>query len=42
MYDYWDWDYDVDFFCYTPEEFEKLSKMIAIVREALNKGIVII
>ena len=41
MYDYWKSDYDVDFLCYTPKEFEKLSRMITIVREALNKGIVI-
>ncbi len=41
MYDYWNWNYDVDFFCYTPEEFKKLSKMVTIVREALNKGIVL-
>ena len=41
MYDYWDSDYDIDFLCYTPEEFEKLSKMITVAREALEKGIVI-
>ena len=40
MYDYWDFDYAVDFLCYTPEEFNKLSKMISIVREASKKGIV--
>lgn len=41
MYDYWSLDAPVDFLCYTPEEFNKLSKMITIVREAVNKGIVI-
>jgi len=39
MYDYWQSNYDVDFFCYTPKEFAKLSKMINIVSEALKKGI---
>lgn len=42
MYNYWDSDYDVDFLCYTPKEFDKLSKMITIVREAVKKGINII
>jgi len=41
MYDYWVSDSDVDFLCYTPEEFKKLSKMITIVREAVKKGILI-
>ena len=39
MYDYWDLRYPVDFLCYTPEEFKKLSKMITIVREAVKTGI---
>ena len=34
-------DYPVDFLCYTPEEFEKKSKQITIVREAVKEGIVI-
>ena len=29
----------VDFLCYTPEEFEELSKRPSIVREALREGI---
>ncbi len=41
MYTYWNAPYDVDFLCYTPEEFEKLSNMITIVREAVKHGIVI-
>lgn len=41
MYDYWNFDYDADFLCYTPREFDKLSKMITIVREAVRKGILI-
>ena len=39
MYDYWDLDYPVDFLCYTPEEFKKLSKQITIVKEAVENGI---
>lgn len=39
MYDYWELDYPVDFLCYTPEEFKKLSKQITIVREAVREGI---
>ncbi|MFH1801287.1 MAG: nucleotidyltransferase domain-containing protein [archaeon] len=39
MYNYWDLDYAVDFLCYTPEEFEKLSKKISIVTEALKTGV---
>mgnify|MGYP001593293397 CR=1 FL=1 len=39
MYDYWNFDYPVDFLCYTPEEFNKLKKQITIVREAVREGI---
>lgn len=39
MYDYWDLDYPVDFLCYTPDEFKKLSKNATLVREAVEKGI---
>ena len=39
LYDYWNLDYPVDFLCYTPKEFKKLSKMITIVREAVKEGI---
>jgi len=38
MYDYWDLRMPVDFLCYTPKEFHKLSKQITIVREAVEKG----
>jgi len=41
MYKYWDNNYDVDFLCYTPEEFQRFSKMISIAREASEKGILI-
>lgn len=39
MYDYWDLRMPVDFLCYTPEEFKKLSKQITIVSEAIKTGI---
>ena len=32
-------NYPVDFVCYTPKEFKKLSKGITIVRQALKEGI---
>ncbi len=35
----WDLRLPVDFLCYTPEEFEELSKRPSIVREALREGI---
>ena len=41
MYNYWNFEYDVDFLCYAPKEFDKLSKMITIVREAVRNGILI-
>lgn len=39
MYDYWSIRRPVDFLCYTPSEFDKLSKMLTIVREAVKEGI---
>ncbi|MEW6063461.1 MAG: nucleotidyltransferase domain-containing protein [Nanoarchaeota archaeon] len=39
FHDYWDLDYPVDFLCYTPEEFNKLSKQITIISQALEEGI---
>jgi len=39
LYMKWDLDYPVDFLCYTPEEFNKLSKQVSIVSEALKHGI---
>ena len=39
FYDYWNYDYPVDFLCYTPEEFNKLKKQITIVKEAVEHGI---
>lgn len=39
LYDYWTVKYPVEFLCYTPEEFEKMSKKITIVREAVREGV---
>lgn len=39
MYDYWDEDVDIEAICYTPEEFERKSKQIGIVRNAVREGI---
>ena len=36
---YWNFDYPVDFLCYTPEEFNKLKKQVSIVKEAIENGI---
>lgn len=41
MYDFWHLRIPVDFLCYTPEEFRKLSKRITIVQYAVKHGIVI-
>ena len=35
----WDLGYPVDFLCYTPEEFRRLSARAGPVREALREGI---
>lgn len=39
MYDYWDFEYPVDFLCYTPQEFKILSKKITIAKTASEEGI---
>lgn len=39
FYQHWHLDYPVDFLCYTPEEFKKLSKQATMVREALKEGV---
>jgi hypothetical protein len=41
LYLEWTMDYPVDFFCYTPEEFEEKRKEISIVRHAIREGVVI-
>lgn len=41
LYLAWELDLPVDFLCYTPEEFDKLSKRGGLVREAVREGIVI-
>lgn len=38
LYRLWDLATDVDFLCYTPEEFEKKCRQIGIVRDALRHG----
>lgn len=39
MYDHWNIRRPVDFLCYTPEEFNRLSKGVTIVKEAEEHGI---
>lgn len=41
LQDYWTHSLSADIFGYTSEEFEKLSNMITIVKEANENGIVI-
>lgn len=41
LYLEWDLGLPVDFLCYTPEEFEALSKRPSMVREAVGEGITI-
>ena len=37
--DLWDENVDLEVFCYTPKEIEKLSKRIGFVSQALKEGI---
>ena len=39
LYDYWDYDFPVDFICLTYSEFNRLKQKATIIREALKKGI---
>jgi hypothetical protein len=39
LHAYWKLEYPVDFLCYTPEEFNRLKKMVTIVKEAVEEGI---
>ena len=39
LYMEWDLNLPVDFLCYTPEEFDALSKRPSLVREALREGV---
>lgn len=41
LYLEWDIDLPVDFLCYTPEEFDKVSRRGGLVREALREGVLI-
>ena len=38
LHKYWKLDYPVDFLCYTPEEFDKGSKRVSIVSQAIKEG----
>lgn len=42
MQEFWSARHAVDFLCYTPEEFEKLSSRITLVRDAVREGIRVI
>ena len=42
LYRLWNMATDVDFLCYTPEEFEIKKRQIGIVREATRHGRVLI
>ncbi len=37
----WDYSYDIDILCLTPEELEKKKKEIGIIQQAVKEGIVI-
>lgn len=37
----WDYPYDVDILCLTPEEMERKKKEIGIIQQAVKEGIVI-
>lgn len=39
LYNDWDYDYPVDFLCYTSKEFNKLKKRPTIVKNAVEEGI---
>ena len=39
LLDLWNYPYDLELFCYTPEEFEELKKRIGIVKTALKEGV---
>src|SRR3989344_4329238 len=39
LYDYWGYNYPVDFLCYTLKEFNNLKNKITIVRGAIKEGI---
>ncbi len=39
LYDFWNYNYPVDFLCYTPEEFNRLKNKVTIVNQAVKEGI---
>ena len=41
LYGDWDYNFAVDFICYTPKEFDENKNRVSLVSEALKKGVVI-
>ena len=41
MYEDWDYNFAVDFICYTPKEFNEKKNQVSIVSEALKTGVII-
>lgn len=39
FYRMWDYDYDVDIICLTPEEISARKRQVGIIREAVKEGI---
>jgi len=37
----WNYDYDVDIICLTPQELERKKKQIGLIKNALKEGIII-
>ena len=37
--DFWNYNYPVDFLCYTSEEFNRLKNRVTIVNQAVKEGI---
>ncbi len=35
----WDYDFDIDILCLTPEELKEKQQQIGIIREAMKEGI---
>ena len=40
FYDFWDFPYDLEVFCYTPEEFKKMIARRGTIQTANKEGIV--
>lgn len=39
IYLMWDYDYDVDILCLTPDELDKKSKEIGVISQAIKEGV---